>query len=145
MEKLNLSTSAIFNSDEVLKEAYLAQHSDNEIDLSDDLELLKKVYETITNKAMAIDGSLKGFIASEHAKASKGLDNVGKRLKKSEEQKHEVGLKQISALKQKLFPGGGLQERHDNFLNYYINNPDFVNQVIAHVDAFDLRMHVLTD
>jgi uncharacterized protein YllA (UPF0747 family) len=31
-----------------------------------------------------------------------------------------VHLQQIRALREKYFPGNGLQERHDNFIPYYL-------------------------
>jgi len=71
------------------------------------------------------------------------LDNIEKRLKKSEERKHETALNQITGVKEKLFPGGGLQERHDNFLNFYLNNPTFIDQLMENLAPFDYRFNVL--
>lgn len=143
MEKFDLTSVDIFRDVEDLKAAYLDMHGENEMNLNGEVNDLKEVYDLLINKAETIDASLKGFIAAEHAKAAKGLDNIAKRLKKSEEQKHETALNQIGALKGKLFPGGGLQERHDNFLNFYLNNPNFIKEILEALDAFDLRMHVL--
>lgn len=143
MEKFEYSTVDIFRDVEELRADYLSQHGDQEMNLNGEVNDLKQVYDLLIEKAETIDASLKGFIAAEHAKAAKGMDNIAKRLKKSEEQKHETALNQIGALKDKLFPGGGLQERHDNFLNFYLNNPNFINEVLGSLDAFDLRMHVL--
>ncbi|WP_422361535.1 bacillithiol biosynthesis cysteine-adding enzyme BshC [Reichenbachiella sp.] len=143
LEKFELSSNDIFRNVEDLRADYLAKHGENEMSLNGEVDDLKEVYDLLIKKAETIDASLKGFIAAEHAKAAKGLDNIAKRLKKSEEQKHETALNQIGALKDKLFPSGGLQERHDNFLNFYLNNPNFVKEVLDSLDAFDLRMHVL--
>lgn len=143
MEKFEFNTSDIFRDVEDLRADYLSEHGEEEMNLNGEVEELKNVYDLLIEKAETVDASLKGFIAAEHAKAAKGLDNIAKRLKKSEEQKHEVALNQIGALKDKLFPGGGLQERHDNFLNFYLNNPFFVKEILTSLDAFDLRMHVL--
>lgn len=143
MEKFELSNMDIFKSTEEITGNYLAKHGEKAMSLNGEVDDLQKVYDLLAEKATAVDASLKGFIAAEHAKASKGLDNIAKRLKKSEEQKHETALNQLKALKDKLFPGGGLQERHDNFLNFYINNPDFVNELLKSFDAFDLKMHIL--
>ncbi|MEP3388284.1 MAG: bacillithiol biosynthesis cysteine-adding enzyme BshC [Reichenbachiella sp.] len=143
MEKFELSTTDIFRDAEDLRAAYLSEHGENEMNLNGEVDDLKEVYDMLIAKAETVDASLKGFIAAEHAKAAKGLDNIAKRLKKSEEQKHETALNQIGGLKEKLFPGGGLQERHDNVLNFYLNNPNFIKEILGSLDAFDLRMHVL--
>ena len=39
-------------------------------------------------------------------------------------QNNDIAMGQIDTIKDKLFPNGSLQERHDNFLNFYLNNPD---------------------
>ncbi|SMD33226.1 bacillithiol biosynthesis cysteine-adding enzyme BshC [Reichenbachiella faecimaris] len=143
MRKFELTSIDMFREVEALKADYLAEHGENEMNLNGEVDDLKEVYDLLIEKAETVDASLKGFIAAEHAKAAKGLDNIAKRLKKSEEQKHETALNQITALKDKLFPGGGLQERHDNFLNFYLNNPNFVKEILESLDAFDLRMHVI--
>ncbi|WP_420582192.1 bacillithiol biosynthesis cysteine-adding enzyme BshC [Reichenbachiella sp.] len=143
LEKFDLTSNDSFRDVEDLRAAYLAKYGQNEMNLNGEVDDLKVVYDKLIIKAEKIDASLKGFIAAEHAKAAKGLDNIAKRLKKSEEQKHETALNQIGVLKSKLFPGGGLQERHDNFLNFYLNNPNFIKEILESLDAFDLRMHVL--
>lgn len=143
IEKFGLSTTDVFKDVEDLRSDYLAQHGEKAMSLNGEVDDLQKVYDLLAKKAATVDASLKGFIAAEHAKAAKGLDNIAKRLKKSEERKHETALNQLGAIKEKLFPSGGLQERHDNFLNYYINNPDFINEILNSLDAFDLRMHVI--
>lgn len=143
MEKFELTSFDIFRNVEDLRADYLAKHGEDEMNLNGEVDDLKQVYDLLIEKAETVDASLKGFIAAEHAKAAKGLDNIAKRLKKSEEQKHETALNQMGALKDKLFPGGGLQERHDNFLNFYFNNSNFVKEILDGLDAFDLRMHVL--
>ena len=143
MEKFEFGSEEIFKDVEELRAEYLTKHGEKEMNLNGEVDDLKQVYDLLIEKAETVDASLKGFIAAEHAKAAKGLENIAKRLKRSEEQKHETALNQIGALKDKLFPGGGLQERHDNFLNFYLNNPNFVKEILASLDAFDLRMHVL--
>ncbi|UXP32919.1 bacillithiol biosynthesis cysteine-adding enzyme BshC [Reichenbachiella agarivorans] len=144
-DKFAWSDTELFKSTGDLQEAYLLQHADDSMSLNGEVEDLQKVFDQLIAKAEVIDGSLVGFISAEHAKSVKSLDNIGKRLKKSEEKKHEVALKQIEGVKEKLFPGGGLQERHDNFLNFYINNPNFIQELIGALEPFDLKMHVLKE
>lgn len=145
LDKFNWSDEQLFSSTEDLQATFVSQHSDAEVNLDDELEALQKVFDLVAEKAERIDGSLTGFIGAEHAKTAKGFGNIAKRLKKSEERKHEVSLNQIASIKDKLFPSGGLQERHDNLLNFYINNPDFIKELLSHLDPFDLKMHILRD
>ena len=90
-----------------------------------------------------VDQSLEGFVQAERAKALKSLENIEKRIIRSEEQKQSVSLNQIQNLKDKLFPQGGLQERTDNFLNFYINQPEFLNDIKTLLDPFDFRFNII--
>ncbi|MEJ0054214.1 MAG: bacillithiol biosynthesis BshC [Bacteroidota bacterium] len=53
-------------------------------------------------------------------------------------------LKQIEAVKDALFPGGSLQERTDNFMNFYQQDPDFIKKLLNDFDPFDFQFNVLT-
>ena len=53
-------------------------------------------------------------------------------------------LRQIDAIKDNLFPSGGLQERTDNFLNFYPADPEFIKKLLLHLDPFDFRFNVLS-
>lgn len=145
LEKVGLSYEQLFFDSDALKQSYVKAAADQEFDLKAEKKELSQFFEQLKQKAAQIDGSLQGFIGSEHAKTLKSLDNIEKRLRKSEEQKHETALKQIDGIKQKLFPGGGLQERHDNFLNFHLNNPDFIHSLLENFEPFDYRFNLLID
>lgn len=144
LEKFELSHDDLFKSVHDLQTDYLALHGANEMNLNGEATDLQVVYDHLIQKAEVIDASLTGFIGAEHAKALKGLEIIEKRLKKSEEQKHQIALNQLAGLKQKLFPDDSLQERRDNFLNFYINNPNLIKELIDQFDPFDMRMHVVS-
>ena len=56
----------------------------------------------------------------ESHKTLKVLEGIETRLKRSIKQKEETQINQLKALKSKLFPNNGLQERSDSYLQYYI-------------------------
>lgn len=143
MKKLKLREQDVFLDVHLLKERYLKRHGENMHELNAEKKKIDQVFNKIKAKAIEIDGSLEGFIRAECSKALKSIENIGKRLKKAEESNNEVAMNQIDSLKEKLFPGGTLQERHDNFLNFYINNHHFVRQVREKLDPFEFSMHIL--
>ncbi|MCK5370265.1 MAG: bacillithiol biosynthesis BshC, partial [Cyclobacteriaceae bacterium] len=54
-------------------------------------------------------------------------------------------IKQLEGILEKLFPNGNPQEREDNFLNFYINNPYFIHELIELLDPFKLSYNILTE
>ncbi|MEL7144941.1 MAG: bacillithiol biosynthesis cysteine-adding enzyme BshC [Bacteroidota bacterium] len=145
IEKVGLSYHQLFYKGDQLKKHYVRAEAENEFHLKSEKKELSEFFEKLKEKAAQIDGSLQGFIGAEQAKTLKSIDNIEKRLRKSEEQKHETALKQIEGIKEKLFPNGGLQERHDNFLNFYLNNPGFVQELLDSFDPFDYQFNLLID
>lgn len=145
MEKVGLSNTEIFHDTQQLIDDYMRRNGNSAMDLGGEKKDLKSLFDGVAEKTSQVDGSLKGFVGAELNKAMKSLDNIEKRLKKADEQKHEVTLNQISGLKEKLFPNGGLQERHDNFLNFYLNQPDFITGLLDCFDPFDFKFNILKD
>ncbi|MCC5930679.1 MAG: bacillithiol biosynthesis cysteine-adding enzyme BshC [Cyclobacteriaceae bacterium] len=126
-----------------IKQRYLSRVSQIKPEIQDEIQQVQDVFDKIREKASQIDMSLEGFIGAEAAKTIKSLENIEKRLVKSEERNQETGIKQIESLKEKLFPDGALQERSDNFLNFYINNPHFVKDMLDVLKPFQFEMFIV--
>jgi len=92
-----------------------------------------------------VDKSLGGLAGAEQARTLKSLENIGKRIKKSEEQNQQIGIQQIESIKGKLFPNGYLQERYDNFLNFYVNDENFLQELIDKFDPFSYSFHIFKE
>lgn len=145
MDKLQLSERDVFDNFNEIKERILYRDSVPVHDLTSQLGELETLFDSIKSKTQLLDKSLEGFVMGEFKKAEKGVENIQKRMKKAEEQKQEVSIKQLESILEKLFPGGNPQEREDNFLNFYINNPGFINELIDLLDPFDLKYNILTE
>jgi hypothetical protein len=63
---------------------------------------------------------------------------------KAEKKLHSDRLGQIKAVKDALFPGGHLQERVDNFLNFHQKDPEFISRLLSILDPFSFQFNVLT-
>jgi uncharacterized protein YllA (UPF0747 family) len=84
-------------------------------------------------------------VAAEAQKAAAGIGHLEKRLSKAAEHKHETTYAQLTALKDKLFPNGDLQERVENVLSILINNPNFIHQLLEAFDPLALEFTVLEE
>lgn len=145
VSKLKLKASDIFKQTHKIKEAYLQKHAESAFDLYAERGLIGEIFDKIKVKTEEIDGSLTGFVGAEGNKVLKSLENISKRLKKAEESNNETAMQQIDTIKEKLFPNGSLQERHDNFLNFYLNQPGFIDMLLLKFDSFAYKFHVLQD
>jgi bacillithiol biosynthesis cysteine-adding enzyme BshC len=143
MQKLMINVEEIMQPVAELKNRFMAEHSEFNVDLESEMKIMEELFESVRNKSKMVDQSLEGFVQAERTKVIKSLENIGKRIVKSEEQKQSVALNQIQNLKDKLFPQGSLQERTDNFLNFFLNDPEFIEAIRKELDPFDYRFNII--
>lgn len=145
IEKLGLSANDLFLDEISLKKNFVEKNSQNTLSLTDESQDFTKVFEKILEKAIKVDKTLEGAVKGEQQKVLNALENLEKRLKKAEERNQEVEVNQLLGLKQKLFPNGVPQERAENFLNFYLNNPEFLNQVSEVFDPLDFSFYIMVE
>jgi bacillithiol synthase len=145
IEKLGIQIADLFADEVTLRKAFVEKNSANALSLSDEQVALGRVFEDILHKAVVIDKTLESAVKAEQQKLFNGLENLEKRLKKAEERNQETEIGQLIGLKQKLFPGNVLQERSENFLNFYVNNPDFLDQLLTHFEPLRFDFMALSE
>jgi bacillithiol biosynthesis cysteine-adding enzyme BshC len=143
MEKLEMNVEDIFEEEHIMKSKFVKKNSEHTLDFNHENDAFSKIFDEIITKAIKVDPTLKAVVEAEKTKLSNAIINIEKRIKKSEEKNFETGLNQLSALKEKLFPGGGLQERTENFLNYYLNDPLFIDKLLQAFDPLDFNFNVI--
>ncbi|QDA60390.1 bacillithiol biosynthesis cysteine-adding enzyme BshC [Hymenobacter jejuensis] len=134
LRKLGVTPTEVFKPLPELKKQVGALLGQEEVSLSEQQKALAETFKQITELAQRLDPTLVKTVAAEAQKTAGSLAGLEKRLSKAAESKHETAYSQLTALKDKLFPGGELQERVDNMLSILINNPQFIKQLL---EAFD--------
>ncbi len=146
LQKFGFSAAQFFDDTDSLVRFYVEQHAAGEVSLEQEINDLRKIFDSLAAKATTIDPTLEKAVRAEEVKAVGGLEQWQGRLIRAEKQKHEVVLNQIRAGKEKYFPGGGLQERHDNFMPYLLKYGDaFIEELKANLAPFDAGFVVLED
>jgi len=144
-EKLGVTVESLFWDDVRLRKSFVEKTSTVSLELTQEKQAIEQVFNEILRKAVAIDKTLEGAVNAEKVKMLNALDNVEKRLQKAEERNYETEVNQLLGLKAKLFPSGGLQERSENFLNFYLNDSTFIEKLLAHFKPLDFRFNILTE
>jgi bacillithiol biosynthesis cysteine-adding enzyme BshC len=143
LDKLGITAEELFADDVSLRRSYVERNSENSLSLAFEIDDVSEVFEHILKKSLAIDQTMKGAVEAEKSKIISSIENLEKRIKKAEERNQETSVTQLLALKQKLFPDGGLQERKDNFLNFYLNDKDFINKLLEAFDPIDYSFNII--
>jgi bacillithiol synthase len=145
IQKLGLKDMDLFQDENELKKKFIAGQEDLAFDFSEERKIFDELFDKLKNKLSAADKTLEGFVLAEKQKALKIIEGIERRAGKSSEDKLKVEIDQLIYIKSKLFPNGSLQEREDNFLNFYINDPGFIDKLSECLDPFDFRFHILRE
>jgi len=144
LDKLGLAVKDLFVDEHKLIRKIVHTH-DNAVSFDKEHTELARVMDELTQKAVDIDPTLKQVFAGEKQRILKSLYNLEKRAFKALKQKNEQKINQAKAIKERLFPGGGLQERSDNFAGFYEQQGEvFFDDIYEAIDPIDTRLNVLS-
>lgn len=115
IEQLQFEINDFFNDVSILKKKYIQKNQDRDIDFTKLESLVREFENELISVSTKVDVSLKEYALAESVKLKKQLESIEGKIFKTEKQKHEIALKQIEGIYEKLFPNSGLQERKTNF------------------------------
>jgi bacillithiol synthase len=119
-DKLDLTWKDLFSNQQDLFDKKTKEFSKLKIDFTAQKVQLKKQFESLLELTTQTDKSFLGAVKAQEAKQTKGLENLEKRLLKAEKRAHADQLERIILLQNELFPNQGLQERKNNFSEFYL-------------------------
>ena len=91
-------------------------------------EILRKQFSELLKIAEQTDKSFIGAVKAQETKQIKGLENLEKRLLLAEKKVHADTINRILEIQNQLFTNNSLQERKNNFSEYFSKN--FINKVV---------------
>ncbi|MGZ3863520.1 MAG: bacillithiol biosynthesis cysteine-adding enzyme BshC [Bacteroidia bacterium] len=145
IEKLNLNVEDFFvGKDKLIKDFALKQQP---FDLEKEKEALKKHFEEIKKNISKVDKTLEAATDAELQKNLKSLELLEQKALRAIKQKNEQSLNQIEVIHGRLFPDGVPQERVENFLRFYLSNPNFIEDVRNTLlsPSFSRHLYILTE
>jgi bacillithiol synthase len=145
MHKLGLKAEELFLELNTLKKQVSEHLNLPEVSLEQQQQQLAQIFKEVENLAVSIEPTLEKAVAAEAQKVQNAISALEKRISKALENKHETVFKQLATLKDKLFPEGSLQERSDNLLSIYANNPDFIADLMQAFDPFNNQFTILEE
>ena len=149
MEKLDFQVQDYFQSADLLKKAFIAQNSADEVDMSEVYEAYEQFKRALISKTRSVAQSLENMAEAESVKMQKQLEQVEAKLIKQVKQTHEQALKSIEFVCERFMPENTLQERYFHWLHFAAdgNYADFFQRIYERIDPFcgDLMLLYPTD
>ncbi|PLK46315.1 bacillithiol biosynthesis cysteine-adding enzyme BshC [Emticicia sp. TH156] len=143
IDKLGITTEELFADEVTLRKSFVEKNSRKSLSLAFEIDEINDIFERILKKATIIEATMKGPVEGVKAKSINALEHLEKRIKRAEERNQESSVSQLLALKERLFPGGGLQERKENFLNFYLNDHQFIQKLLDSLAPLDYKFNII--
>jgi len=144
-EKTDLELKDLFENKNFIFNHWVLKHSPRNLTVGEERSQLNNLFEEIQRRAAAVDNTLVAFVGAEHKRALNSLEKIERKILRAEKRLHADKLRQIESVKDDLFPSGSLQERVDNFLNFYQQDSGFIQKLLASFDPFDFNFNVLME
>jgi uncharacterized protein YllA (UPF0747 family) len=102
--------------------------------------------ENIRDKAALVDATLGPSVGADAQKIQNTLNQIESKIIRSIKHQHDISLKQIDSIYQSLFPDQVLQERHDNFLNFYSKHGQkFIDYLVENLNVIEQEFVVVNE
>ncbi len=146
LTKFNISVEDLFLQEDRLIDKYLSMNTEVELTTIEEANQIAAAFDTLKIKAASADKTLEAYVEGEKNKVLKQIEQIESRVKRSLKKNEETGLNQIKNIRQKLFPDNGLQERTDNFIQYYNAMGDsFFDALKKELNPLDKNFTILTE
>jgi bacillithiol biosynthesis cysteine-adding enzyme BshC len=141
--KTGLELKDLFEEKNYLFNHWLLKHSVRNLTVGAERAEITKIFDQLRDRASLLDKSLAPFVAAEGQRTLNSLEKIERNMVRAEKRVHADKFRQIETVKDALFPSDGLQERTDNFLNFYQQDPHFIQKLLDNFDPFDFQFNVL--
>lgn len=144
--KLDVDIEDFFQPAEALLNKIVERETQHKVRLNGVFEETEKFYEQLKKQVSPIDISLVQHIDALKTRSINRLHELEKKMLRAEKRKFSDQQRQIMAIREKLFPANGLQERVDNFMSYYAKwGEDFFNRLFEYSLCLEQEFVVISE
>ncbi len=143
MDKLNLKVEDFFGDKAALIKQYALKQEPFSVEK--ELEELERVFVNLKRSIASVDKTLEAATEAELQKGLKGIEALEQKAIRAIKQKSEQSINQIEAIYSRIFPGGVPQERGENFLRYYLGNPDLIEDLKNNLTPESRSINILVE
>lgn len=145
MRKLGFTAEEWFTDTNKLKRQYIETNTAHALKFDRENKIMHQALDGILQKAQVVDSTLEKAVLAETKRFANAIARLEKKMRRAEERNQQVGIDQLLAVKNTLFPNGNPQERSNNFLTFYLNDKSFLQKMLGSFDPLDFRMQVCMD
>jgi bacillithiol biosynthesis cysteine-adding enzyme BshC len=115
-----------------------------ELSLTEEINDVTAYYHKMKMLAQQVDDTLTGHVEALQTRAIKPLQELEKKILRAEKRKFDIHERQLTSIKNTLFPNNSLQERVENFMPFYAKwGKEFIEMVYENSGPLDQVFSVI--
>lgn len=144
ISRLSFQAEDFFIPEQDLLNKLVLRDSANETRLNGSMQEIRNLYDAFRKQATAVDTTLEKHVEALKARTLFKLQELEKKMLRAERRKFSDQQRQIRTIREKLFPGGGLQERRENIAGFYARyGKEILQAVYEHSPGLEQEFVVL--
>jgi bacillithiol biosynthesis cysteine-adding enzyme BshC len=143
LSKLGWAVEDVFTDFESWKKGFVQREAMVDFTLDKERRLISDTLDQKAEEAVVLEQSLGSAFEAAKVRSLKILDQLASKLRKAEERRLQVELDRASAVLEFAAPAGTPQERVVNMMQFYLQNPGLLDDLLASFDPLDFNMIVL--
>lgn len=141
--KCGIPVAELFLAPQALANRITLRETEHRLDTGTEQAEVDRIFIALGERAAAIDPTLQKHIAAQAHRTLQALNGVSTKMLRAERRRQSDRIRQALGVREALFPGGGLQERTENVLNFYQTDRNFIRTLLQALDPFEFRFHLL--
>ena len=145
MDQLEIELKDVFQDLDVLKKEYVLKHSQEALDFKTLDSATEELSEQISTQISQVNTHLNQFEEAEIKRLNKQIQTIQSKLIRHQKRKFDDAMRQLEEINENLFPKNGVQERHQNFLNFCGNGEvfSFIKKLKTAIDPLENELIIL--
>lgn len=139
MDKIDMHLEDVFLTSDQIKRKFVEEQVGDDLDTTNLDGAVADLGRLMMESIQQLDSSKMSFAESEKVRMEKQMEAFKEKLIRFAKSRNEDAMKHIEAIKDRLFPGDGLQERKTNFFSFCPdgNYRERVAMLHSTLDPFD--------
>lgn len=143
ISQLGMGDADLFESVLDWKRTFVEQQTSVDFQLEKEKDQLSFLFQNKGKEAAALEKSLQNAFEAGKVRALKILEQLSDKIRKAEEKRLDIQIKRRMDIQSSLYPGGTPQERTENMMRFFLDNPQFLDQLLDLFDPLDFSYMIL--
>jgi bacillithiol biosynthesis cysteine-adding enzyme BshC len=130
VKKLGIGLEELFAEESIWQKTQISRLA-SEVNFKPVQDTIEQTYQQLANELAKVDPTLKPAALAEMQKQLHALKHLESKYLRAWKQKNETLVRQLQEIRDTVFPGGELQERHNNVWAYTADPHPLIRQIIS--------------